>query len=121
MFAFPLLTSMSANNAIVPLPLLNVARTASARLSRSVSAGTPDRLVLILYGTGIRGGKSVPGVSATLGAMPAVVDYPGAQPIHPGLDQVNVALPRALAGSGLALVRPAANGQWSKPVQIMFQ
>ena len=53
--------------------------------------------------------------------MPAVVDYVGAQPTYPGLDQVNVALPRALAGSGLALVRLAANGQWSNPVQIMFQ
>jgi hypothetical protein len=82
MSAFPLLTSMSANNRIVPLAqesVANIARTASARLSPISFGWDSDRLVLILYGRGISGRKSVPGVSATLGAMPAVVDYAGAQ------------------------------------------
>ena len=80
-----------------------------------------DRLVLVLYGTGIRKRSALARVTATVGFSPAVVDYAGPQPTYQGLDQVNIQLPRALAGSRIALVRLSVDGQWSNPVRIQFK
>lgn len=65
------------------------------------------QVVLTLYGTGIRGRTALTAVTATVGGLDAQVQYAGAQSQFAGLDQVNVAVPRALAGRGevdLALV-----------------
>jgi uncharacterized protein (TIGR03437 family) len=55
-----------------------------------------DQVVLELYGTGIRGRSSLNNVRCTIGGVPATVLYAGAQGQYPGLDQVNVSVPRAL-------------------------
>jgi uncharacterized protein (TIGR03437 family) len=55
-------------------------------------------LFLILFGTGLRGRSSLSNVSATIGGVKAPVEYTGAQGEFAGLDQVNLALPRSLAG-----------------------
>jgi len=57
-------------------------------------------VVLTLYGTGIRGRSSLAGVSAKFGGLDAQVQYAGAQSQFAGLDQLNIAIPRALAGQG---------------------
>ncbi len=56
-----------------------------------------DRTFLILFGTGIRGRSSLNSVSVNT-SLP--VSYAGAQNDFAGLDQVNVELPRNLAGRG---------------------
>ena len=57
-----------------------------------------DQVVVLLFGTGIRGfGQAV---SATVGGVAADVVGVAAQPEFVGLDQVNVLIPRALAGAG---------------------
>jgi uncharacterized protein (TIGR03437 family) len=76
---------------------------------------------LILYGTGIRGRVSLSDVSVTIGGVPATVLYAGPQGVYPGLDQVNVLVPQALAGSkqvdlNLKILANAAN-----TVQLLFQ
>src|SRR5581483_10146578 len=79
------------------------------------------RVSLILFGTGIR--NAPPGsVTATVGGLPAKVSYAGAQSQYPGLDQVNVLLPAALAGRGPNVpVDLTANGQPANIVRIWIE
>lgn len=72
---------------------------------------------LVLFGTGIRNAASN-NVTVSLQGLPGVVTYSGPQQTIPGLDQVNVLLPRGLAGSGLVNIVLTANGVDSNTVSI---
>jgi uncharacterized protein (TIGR03437 family) len=81
-----------------------------------------ELLFLTLYGTGIRGRRSVAEVRATVGGMPVPVTYAGPQGTFSGLDQINVGpLPATLAGSGLVDIRVSIAGQNSNSVQVHIQ
>ncbi|NOT64256.1 MAG: S8 family serine peptidase [Acidobacteria bacterium] len=81
-----------------------------------------DQLFLILYGTGIRGTRvaSAPptGVGCTVGGLNVSVLYANLAPGYQGLDQVNVALPRSLAGRGQLDVIVTVDGQLSNAVAV---
>jgi uncharacterized protein (TIGR03437 family) len=47
--------------------------------------------------------------------------YAGPHPTHPGLDQVNVALPEWLKRSGECSVTLEVDGRVSNPVTLTFQ
>ncbi len=76
------------------------------------------RLILALYGTGIRGRSAQANVVANIGGISVPVDYAGAQPQYLGLDQVNVTVPSSLAGSGEVAVSVAVDGQTSNTVMV---
>jgi len=76
---------------------------------------------LVLYGTGIRGVASAAGVTVQVGSMSLPALYAGAAPGYVGLDQVNVALPASLAGSGVANVRVFVSGIGSNVVTVSFR
>jgi uncharacterized protein (TIGR03437 family) len=79
-------------------------------------AGT--QVVLTLYGTGIRG-RSAPGaVTAKIGGVDAPVLYAGSQTQYSGLDQVNVTLPRSLAGRGDVDVVLSVDGKTANTVKV---
>jgi len=59
-----------------------------------------DQVFLILFGTGIRQRSSLSTAIATIGGAYAEVIFAGASPGFVGLDQVNVRVPRSLAGRG---------------------
>src|SRR5205085_2609503 len=60
-----------------------------------------DQVVLILFGTGIRGRSDLSAVTCRIGGVEVPVLYAGEQGQFVGLDQVNVGvLPRNLAGRG---------------------
>jgi len=59
-----------------------------------------DDLFLVLFGTGIRGADQPGDVVASIDGEPATVTYAGPQSEFDGLDQVNVKVPRTLAGRG---------------------
>jgi len=59
----------------------------------------PRASTIVLYGTGFGPGT----VSVRIGGTPAVVDYAGPAPDHPGLMQVNAEVPGSLA-PGVAMV-----------------
>lgn len=59
-----------------------------------------DQMYLILYGTGIRSRSSLSAVTFTLGGENVPVLYTGPQGDFVGLDQINLQLPRSLAGRG---------------------
>ena len=78
-----------------------------------------DQVYLILYGTGIRHVSSQSAVSVTVGGLAGTVTYAGAQGGSQGLDQVNVLLPRALAGRGSGVpVVLTADGKTANTVTV---
>jgi len=69
---------------------------------------TTDQVYLTLFGTGFD--AAVLGtVTATIAGQPSQVTYAGPQGLA-GLDQVNILLPRGLAGSGDSPVELSVNG-----------
>ncbi|MBX3278612.1 MAG: hypothetical protein KF868_11475 [Acidobacteria bacterium] len=79
-----------------------------------------DELFLILFGTGLRGRSDQRAVSVSVGGLPAEVTYADAQPTFAGLDQVNVWLPRSLAGRGDVDVEVTADGKAANKVRVRF-
>jgi len=72
---------------------------------------------LLLFGTGLRERSSLDKVAAKIGGVEALVSYVGEQGAV-GLDQVNVGLPRSLAGRGEADVVLTVDGQVANTVRI---
>lgn len=64
------------------------------------SENAGEQVFLVVYGTGIRGRGSLGSLSAKIGGVDAEVLFAGAAEGFYGLDQVNLRLPRALAGRG---------------------
>ncbi len=77
-----------------------------------------DQLYLVLYGTGIRLRNALAEVTARIGALDLPVLFAGAHPNYPGLDQVNVLLPRSLAATGQANVSLSIAGTISNIVAV---
>ena len=89
----------SADGAQVQVPVFQCGSSGCASVPMDLGAPS-DILVVELYGTGIRGRSSLANVAAEIGGVPALVAYAGPQPQYAGLDQVNLYVPRSLAGSG---------------------
>ena len=67
-----------------------------------------DQVILLLFGTGIRGGQSV---AVRIGGQEAEVLGFAASPEFVGLDQVNVRVPRSLIGAGLVDIEVLVDGE----------
>ena len=80
--------------------------------------GAGDRVLVVLYGTGIRGRSDLAGVSLQVAGQNLPVQYAGAQPTYPGLDQVIVELPRTLHGAGPVSATLRVDGRAANPVVI---
>ena len=76
------------------------------------------QVVLTLYGTGIRGRSSLAAATAKIGGVDAQVQYAGEQPNYVGLDQVNVTIPRSLAGQGEVDLALTLDGKAANTVRI---
>jgi uncharacterized protein (TIGR03437 family) len=59
-----------------------------------------EQVYLSFYGTGIRNRTRLEEVTATIGGEKAEVSYAGPQTAFVGLDQINLKVPRTLAGRG---------------------
>lgn len=81
--------------------------------------GPADQLYLVLYGTGWA--RHSGSVRATIGGAAAEAPYAGAQPSFPGLDQINLLAPRALAGRGEVEVRVTVDGKDANPVTVRIR
>jgi uncharacterized protein (TIGR03437 family) len=81
-----------------------------------------DRPVAVtFYGTGIRNRSSLDNVIVTINGIHLPAQYAGATPNFAGLDQVNVALPLLVRGSGEVNVSLLVDGQLSNTVTIQVQ
>jgi uncharacterized protein (TIGR03437 family) len=78
-----------------------------------------DDVILVLFGTGFRGAGTQPVVTATVGGVSADVLYSGPQGTLAGLDQANIRLPRALAGSGEVGVVLTVDGKQTNTVTVL--
>ncbi len=86
-----------------------------------INLGPPtDQVFLILYGTGFRAAGTA-NTSMTIGGQNAQVSFAGDQGVFAGLDQVNVLVPRSLAGTGSANLVLTASGQTANTVNISMQ
>jgi len=68
-----------------------------------------DEVHLVVYGTGIRSRSSLSNVTAKLTGLDVVVEYAGPQG-NPGIDQVNLHLPRTLAHRGAGGIEVTVDG-----------
>ncbi len=77
-----------------------------------------DTVYLELFGTGLRYATQV---SVQVAGQTLKPSFAGAQPTYAGLDQVNVALPYSLKGSGDVTLTVSANGTAANPVHITVE
>lgn len=77
-----------------------------------------DQVFLILYGTGIRFVGTLSEVTASIGGVNAEVRFAGPHGLFVGLDQVNLLLPRSLAGRGEVDLALVVGGKAAKIVRI---
>ncbi len=82
-----------------------------------ISIENQSTVYVSLYATGVRGASTV---TCMVGGVTVPVIYAGPQTAYPGLDQVNIAIPPALAGSGTVDVVVTAGGTASNPVRLTF-
>jgi uncharacterized protein (TIGR03437 family) len=88
-------------------------------VSRPIDLGpATDQLFLLLLGTGIRRRSALAAVSMQVGRVAVETLYAGPQGQFAGLDQVNVRLPRSLAGSGEIDVRMSVDGTRANVVRV---
>jgi uncharacterized protein (TIGR03437 family) len=101
------------------VPVFQCGLAAGSCTPVALDVGTDnDQLILLLYGTGIRNARTV---SATIGGVDAVVLGFAAQSQYPGLDQVNVLVPRELKGRGNVDVVLKADGTAANVVKVRVQ
>jgi len=80
--------------------------------------GAGDTLYVALYGTGIRGAASV---QCFVAGQSMQVLYAGPVAAYPGLDQVNISIPKSLAGAGVVRIYLVADGTVSNVVALKIQ
>ncbi len=85
-----------------------------------IDLGDPDDTVyLMLYATGLRHYKQPP--VCTIAGQRVTVAYAGEQGSYPGVDQINLVLPRSLRGVGVVDVTFTVDGATSNKVTLAFQ
>ncbi len=91
-------------------------------VARPVELGSEEEeAFLILYGTGLRARSSLASVTAAIGGVAVEVLYAGPAPGFVGLDQINLRLPRQLAGRGEVDVLLIADGLAANPVKVSIR
>jgi uncharacterized protein (TIGR03437 family) len=80
-----------------------------------------DQVLLLFFGSGFRHRQSLSDVSVTIGGIPVEALYAGPQGDFLGLDQLNVRLPRTLAGRGEVDVALKVAGRMANLVKASFK
>ena len=81
-------------------------------------SNSAEQVFLLLFGTGISGRSSVSNFLAKIGGETVEMVFVGPQPDFAGLDQVNLRLPKTLAGRGNADVVFSVDDKTANVVQI---
>ena len=80
-----------------------------------------DQLYLVLFGTGFRYRSSLGALTLTLGGTSVPPLFAGTQGGFVGVDQLNLQLPRSLAGRGEVDLLLSVDGQPANPVKLQFR
>lgn len=113
-------SAMAENRAFPAATLLRVhsdGRLSYDPVSR-LRFGDEEQLILVLFGTGLRHHQGR--VSAQIGMIELPVLFAGAQGEFAGLDQINLALPRSLAGNGEVTLKLTVDGQSANPLRLII-
>jgi uncharacterized protein (TIGR03437 family) len=112
----------SADGSTITPQQIATCRSAGSCAAAPLDLGGPtDRLVLSLYGTGISGLSGMQNVAASIGGVIAPVLNIGPQGSPMGRDQVDLLVPRSLAGAGEAPVVLTVDGQTANVVTVRLQ
>ncbi|MBK9708937.1 MAG: DUF1800 family protein [Acidobacteria bacterium] len=110
-----------ANNTQIYEPVGQFDQRQNRFIATAIDPGpATDKLYLILYGTGFRNRADLASVTATIGGVSVEVTFAGAQAGFAGLDQVNLAIPRVMAGGDLDVVVTVA-GKTANPVKFTMK
>lgn len=100
-------------------PVLRCGTTAGSCVAIPLDLGpATDQLFLALFGTGFRNRAQLSDVSARIGGVLSEVLFAGAQGDLFGLDQLNLRVPRSLAGRGSAPLIYSVAGRSTMPVYV---
>jgi len=99
----------------------NCGTTPGSCVGKAITLLPTERVVVELFGTGIRGRSSLSNVVATIGNATVAPAYASGQNQFVGLDQVNVPLPHTLAGQGQVNVTLTVDGVTSNTVTLTIQ
>lgn len=77
-----------------------------------------DQVFLVLYGTGVRYNSGLSNVKASVGGVDVQVLYAGQHCCYVGVDQLNILLPRNLAGRGEVDVILTIDGKIANTVKL---
>ncbi len=80
-----------------------------------------EQVFLILYGCGIRFRSNLSAVLVKIGGVDMEVQFAGPQGFFVGLDQINIPLPRSLAGRGDLDINLTVDGKAANVVQVGFK
>jgi uncharacterized protein (TIGR03437 family) len=80
-----------------------------------------DQVFLVLFATGLRHRSALTAVRVKIGGVDAEALYAGPQGSFIGLDQLNVLLPRSLAGRGEVVVSVTADGMATNNLKVAIQ
>jgi uncharacterized protein (TIGR03437 family) len=80
-----------------------------------------DQLFLLLFGTGFRSRSALSAATARISDVSLEPEYAGEVGGLVGLDQLNLRLPRTLAGSGEVDVKLTVDGQNANTVKVSFK
>ncbi len=87
-----------------------------------IDLGPPtDQVYLLLFGTGLRFNSGLSSAALKIGGVDSQVLYAGPQGGFVGLDQLNVSLPRSLAGRGEMDVTLIVDGKTANTVRVSFR
>lgn len=103
-------------------PVVRAGSTARSFEPVAIDLGSDgDTVYLSLYGTGFS--TKAPGSQTLIriGSTLVTPSYAGPQEEYPGLDQINVPLPRSLRGSGPVAVAVSIDGFTTNAVRVLFQ
>jgi uncharacterized protein (TIGR03437 family) len=107
---------VAADGAQVPVAVFRCDSVQGTCAPEPIDLGAPaERVYVSFFGTGIRAGVSR---SAAIGGEACEISYAGPQGYFSGLDQVNVLLPRSLAGRGTMSVSLTIDGRPANAVSI---
>lgn len=87
-----------------------------------IDLGAPDdQVFLVLFGTGFRARSALTAIAATVGGTNVQVTFAGPHGTLVGLDQINLLLPRSLAGRGSVDVALNVDGLSANSVMVNFK
>jgi uncharacterized protein (TIGR03437 family) len=111
---------VSADGTQTAVPVFECGAAPGSCVAKPIDlGGESEQVILLLFGTGIRGSAALPSVS--IGGIGAEVLGAGPQGQYVGLDQVNVRLPRALMGRGDVDAVLKADGKTANVVTVRIR